>query len=124
MTALSVSEAVHKELRDHELPCVIEGWLIVTEHFSYLVDDINLDNGSVHQPSVLLAGPDIYHSCTTSDQLVPHTAGLVLYQEWAEVRGVLLETGCGIAERQLYRMEYCRIITEDEQELIIHPPSA
>jgi hypothetical protein len=100
----SVEEACEKQLRDHELPSTIEGFLIVTELFSYLVDDITWDQGNGKQAN----------SLGQCDQLTECFGGVALYQEWVEVTGILRESGIGAFERQLYRIDSLNVLIEEE----------
>ena len=64
---LSVHDAIEKQLRDHELPSTVSGFLIVTEHFAYLVDDLYWEQGREKQPTILLAVPTIFNQCEQQD---------------------------------------------------------
>jgi len=110
----SIEQASEKQLRDHELPTTIEGWLIVTEHFSYLVDDLHWDQGDGKQPSILLQGPEIYQALDQCEELDECFSGVALYQEEVTITGLLRESGIGAFERQLYRIDQLNIHMEDE----------
>jgi hypothetical protein len=114
----SVEEACEKQLRDHELPSTIEGFLVVTESFSYLIDDLSWDQGNGKQPSVLLMNATIANSLSQYDELTECFGGVALYQEWAEVTGILRESGIGAFERQLYRIDSLNVLIEEEDESV------
>lgn len=112
----SVTEASDKQLRDHELPTTIEGFLIVTESFSYLVDDLSWDQGNGKQPSIILLNSTIADALSVHEELDECFGGISLYQEWVEVTGLLRESGIGAFERQLYRIDAMHVFIEDEDE--------
>jgi hypothetical protein len=112
----SVTDACDKQLRDHELPTTIEGFLIVTESFSYLVDDLSWDQGSGKQPSIILLNSTIADALSVHEELDECFGGISLYQEWVEVTGLLRESGIGAFERQLYRIDAMHVFIEDEDE--------
>lgn len=114
----SASEASEKQLRDHELPTTIEGFLIVTESFSYLVDDLSWDQGNGKQPSILLLDSSIAQGFEEHDDLEESFGGVAIYQEWVEVTGLLRESGIGAFERQLYRIDSLQVLIENEDESI------
>ena len=114
----SVDNACEKQLRDHELPTTIEGFLIVTESFSYLVDDIDWDQGNGKQPSILLLDASLADRLGEHEALVECFGGVSLYQEWVEVTGLLRESGIGAFERQLYRIDSLQVLTENEDESV------
>ncbi|MEH6448364.1 MAG: hypothetical protein V7765_06825 [Oleispira sp.] len=117
-TYYSVEEACEKQLRDHELPSTIEGFLIVTESFSYLVDDLAWDQGNGKQPSVLLLNANIADALGQYDELSECFGGVALYQEWVEVTGILRASGIGAFERQLYRIDSLSVLIEEEDESV------
>jgi hypothetical protein len=117
-TYYSVEEACEKQLRDHELPSTIEGFLIVTESFSYLVDDLAWDQGNGKQPSVLLLNANIADALGQYDELTECFGGVALYQEWVEVSGILRASGIGAFERQLYRIDSLSVLIEEEDESV------
>jgi hypothetical protein len=114
----SVEEACEKQLRDHELPSTIEGFIVVTESFSYLIDDLSWDQGNGKQPSVLLMNATIANSLSQYDELTECFGGVALYQEWVEVTGILRESGIGAFERQLYRIDSLNVLIEEEDESV------
>lgn len=114
----SVEEACEKQLRDHELPSTIEGFLIVTESFSYLVDDIDWDQGNGKQPSILLLDSTLAERLSEHADLTECFGGVSLYQEWVEVTGLLRESGIGAFERQLYRIDALRVLIENDDESV------
>lgn len=115
-TIYSTTDACDKQLRDHELPTTIEGFLIVTESFSYLVDDLSWDQGSGKQPSIILLSSTIADALSVHEELDECFGGISLYQEWVEVTGLLRESGIGAFERQLYRIDAMHVFIEDEDE--------
>jgi len=117
-TYYSVEEACEKQLRDHELPSTIEGFLIVTESFSYLVDDLAWDQGNGKQPSVLLLNAHIADALGQYDELSECFGGVALYQEWVEITGILRASGIGAFERQLYRIDSLSVLIEEEDESV------
>ncbi len=117
-TCYSIEEACDKQLRDHELPTTIEGFLIVTESFSYLVDDLHWDQGNGKQASILLLDSRIADLLAEQEALEECFGGVALYQEWVEITGLLRESGIGAFERQLYRIDSLHVITENEDESI------
>lgn len=114
----SVDNACDKQLRDHELPTTIEGFLIVTESFSYLVDDIDWDQGNGKQPSILLLDASLADRLAEHEELMECFGGVSLYQEWVEVTGLLRESGIGAFERQLYRIDALIVLIEEEDESV------
>jgi hypothetical protein len=114
----SVEEACEKQLRDHELPSTIEGFLIVTESFSYLVDDLSWDQGNGKQPSVLLLDASIAERLAEHEELEECFGGVGLYHEWVEVTGILRASGIGAFERQLYRIDSLTVLTENDDESV------
>lgn len=114
----SVDEGCTKQLRDHELPSTIEGFLIVTETFSYLVDDLDWDQGNGKQPSILLLDPSLADRLNNHEKLIECFGGVSLYQEWVEVTGILRESGIGAFERQLYRIDALKVLTENDDESV------
>lgn len=114
VTTYSPSQACEKQLRDHELPTTIEGFLIVTESFSYLVDDLSWDQGAGKQPSVLLLDSSLAQTFEQYEVLEECFGGVALYQEWVEVTGLLRDSGIGAFERQLYRIDSLQIVVENE----------
>jgi hypothetical protein len=114
----SVDEGCTKQLRDHELPSTIEGFLIVTESFSYLVDDLDWDQGNGKQSSILLLDPSLADRLNKHDELIECFGGVSLYQEWVEVTGILRESGIGAFERQLYRIDALKVLTENDDESV------
>lgn len=114
----SVEQACEKQLRDHELPTSIEGFLIVTESFSYLVDDLSWDQGNGKQPSLLLLDSSLADRFEQQAELEECFGGITLYQEWVEVTGLIRESGIGAFERQLYRIDSLHVLTENEDESI------
>jgi hypothetical protein len=114
----SVEQACEKQLRDHELPTSIEGFLIVTESFSYLVDDLSWDQGNGKQPSMLLLDSSLANRFEQQGELEECFGGIALYQEWVEVTGLIRESGIGAFERQLYRIDSLHVLTENEDESI------
>jgi hypothetical protein len=114
----SVEEACEKQLRDHELPSTIEGFLIVTESFSYLVDDLSWDQGNGKQPCVLLLDASIAEQLAKHEALEECFGGVALYQEWAEVTGILRASGIGAFERQLYRIDSLQVLIEEDDESV------
>lgn len=114
----SVESACDKQLRDHELPTTIEGFLIVTETFSYLVDDIDWDQGNGKQASILLSDPSFANRLAEQEELQECFGGVSLYQEWVEVTGLLRESGIGAFERQLYRIDALQVLTENDDESV------
>jgi hypothetical protein len=117
-TYYSVEEACEKQLRDHELPSTIEGFLIVTESFSYLVDDLSWDQGNGKQPSVLLLDASLAEQLAKYEALEECFGGVALYQEWVEVTGILRASGIGAFERQLYRIDSMSVLIEEEDESV------
>jgi hypothetical protein len=115
---LSVNDACEKQLRDHELPTSIEGFLIVTESFSYLVDDLDWDQGDGKQPSILLMDRHIAEQLSNYEEISECFGGVALYHEWVEVTGLLRESGIGAFERQLYRIDAMRVIIADEEDAL------
>jgi hypothetical protein len=113
-----VDNACEKQLRDHELPTAIEGFLIVTESFSYIVDDLAWDQGNGKQPSILLLDANIAESLGKQEALEECFGGVALYQEWVEVTGILRASGIGAFERQLYRIDALNVLIEDEDETV------
>ncbi len=113
-----VDNACEKQLRDHELPTTIEGFLIVTESFSYLVDDLAWDQGNGKQASILLLDTSIAESLGKQEALEECFGGVALYQEWVEVTGILRASGIGAFERQLYRIDALNVLIEDEDETV------
>lgn len=111
---LSINQACEKQLRDHELPTSIEGFLIVTESFSYLVDDLSWDQGNGKQASILLLDNRIAKLLEQEEGISECFGGVALYQEWVEVSGLLRESGIGAFERQLYRIDQLTVIPEEE----------
>mgnify|MGYP005998524381 CR=1 FL=1 len=114
----SVENACDKQLRDHELPTTIEGFLIVTETFSYLVDDIDWDQGNGKQASILLSDPSLADRLAEQEELQECFGGVSLYQEWVEVTGLLRESGIGAFERQLYRIDALQVLTENDDDSV------
>ncbi len=114
----SVEEACEKQLRDHELPSTIEGFLIVTESFSYLVDDLSWDQGNGKQPSVLLLDASLADRLAKHEELDECFGGVALYQEWVEVTGILRASGIGAFERQLYRIDALNVLIEEDDESV------
>lgn len=114
----SVEDACDKQLRDHELPSTIEGFIIVTEFFSYLVDDIDWDQGNGKQPSILLMNTRLADKLGEHEALEECFGGVALYQEWVEVTGILRESGIGAFERQLYRIDALSVLTENDDESV------
>ena len=114
----SVENACEKQLRDHELPTTIEGFLIVTETFSYLVDDIDWDQGNGKQASILLSDASLADRLEEHEELQECFGGVSLYQEWVEVTGLLRESGIGAFERQLYRIDALQVLTENDDETV------
>ena len=117
-TYYSVEEACEKQLRDHELPSTIEGFLIVTESFSYLVDDLSWDQGNGKQPSVLLLDASLAEQLSKYEALEECFGGVALYQEWVEVTGILRASGIGAFDRQLYRIDSMNVLIEEEDESV------
>lgn len=113
----SVDNACEKQLRDHELPTTIEGFLIVTENFSYLVDDIDWDQGNGKQPSILL-NTNLADRLAEHEELEECFGGVALYHEWVEVTGLLRESGIGAFDRQLYRIDQLLVLTENDDETV------
>ena len=124
-TIYSIDSACDKRLRDHDFPTTIEGFLIVCENFSYLVDDLSWDQGNGKQPSILL-DTSLTEPLAEHEELEECFGGVSLYQEWVEVTGLLRESGIGAFERQLYRIDALQVLieTEDEsvQRIIINLP--
>lgn len=114
----SVENACDKQLRDHELPTTLEGFLIVTEGFSYLVDDIDWDQGNGKQASILLTESSLADALGEHDELQECFGGVSLYQEWVEVTGLIRESGIGAFERQLYRIDALQVLTENDDESV------
>ncbi len=114
----SVDNACEKQLRDHELPTSIEGFLIVTDNFSYLVDDLDWDQGNGKQPSILLLDSSLAERLGEQETLEECFGGVSLYQEWVEVTGLLRESGIGAFERQLYRIDELVVLTENDDESV------
>ncbi len=114
----SITDACEKQLRDHELPTTIEGFLVVTESFSYLVDDLSWDQGSNKQPSILILNTHIADAFAQQQELEECFGGVALYQEWVEVQGLLRDSGIGAFERQLYRIDSLQVLYEDEDETV------
>ena len=114
----SIESACHKQLRDHELPITIEGFLIVTESFSYLVDDIDWDQGNGKQASILLLDKRLADILSEYEELDECFGGVSLYHEWVEVTGLLRESGIGAFERQLYRIDKLCVLTENDDESV------
>jgi hypothetical protein len=114
----SVKQACEKQLRDHELPTSIEGFLIVTESFSYLIDDLCWDQGNGKQPSLLLLDSSLADRFEEQAELEECFGGVALFQEWVEVTGLIRESGIGAFERQLYRIDSLQVLTENEDESI------
>lgn len=117
-TLYSVEEASIKQLRDHELPTKIEGFIVVTETFSYLVDDIDWDQGNGKQASILLMDASLAERLAGHEELTECFGGVSLYQEWVEVTGLLRESGIGAFERQLYRIDELHVLTENDDESV------
>lgn len=120
----SVESAIEKPLRDHELPIHIAAFIIVTEHFSYLVDDLHWDQGNGKQPSILLHGPAIYNAINeqqdSNDELIECFSGVALYQEEVVITGLIRESGIGAFERQMYRIDKLEILLEDSSLILDH----
>jgi hypothetical protein len=114
----SVEDACEKQLRDHELPTTIEGFLIVTESFSYLVDDLSWDQGNGKQPSIILLDSSLADALSEQEALEECFGGIALFQEWVEVTGLLRESGVGAFERQLYRIDSLHVLIEEEDESV------
>lgn len=114
----SVDNASEKQLRDHELPTTIEGFLIVTESFSYLVDDLSWDQGNGKQASILLLDASIATQLGEHEELEECFGGVALYQEWVEISGLLRASGIGAFERQLYRIDSLQVLIENEDESV------
>ena len=114
----SAEGASEKQLRDHELPTSLAGFLIVTESFSYLVDDLSWDQGNGKQPSILLLDSAIAELLAEHEELEESFGGVALYQEWVEVTGLLRESGIGAFDRQLYRIDSLHVLIENEDESI------
>lgn len=117
-TIYSVEEGCEKQLRDHELPTTIEGFLVVTESFSYLVDDIDWDQGNGKQPSILLLDASLADRLSQNEELIECFGGVSVYQEWVEVTGILRESGIGAFERQLYRIDALQVLIENDDETV------
>jgi len=117
-TIYSVDNACDKQLRDHDFPTTIEGFLIVTESFSYLVDDLSWDQGNGKQPSILLLDASLAQRLSEHEELEECFGGVSLYQEWVEVTGLLRESGIGAFERQLYRIDALQVLIEAEDESV------
>lgn len=111
----STTEAVDKQLRDHELPTTIEGYLIVTEHFSYLVDDLSWDQGEGKQPTILLHDNRLADAFSQYEELTECFGGVALYQEYVQITGLLRASGIGAFERQLYRIDQLQVLIDDEE---------
>lgn len=110
----SIADACEKQLRDHELPTTIEGFLIVTESFSYLVDDLAWDQGDGKQASILLLDAKIADALAQHEELEECFGGVSLYQERVQVSGLLRQSGIGAFERQLYRIDSLKIFIEED----------
>ena len=104
---MSVVEALDKPLRDHELPSDIKGYIVVTEYFSYLVDDKNAELSGYQQPAILIQGPEV--AKRLEDKIPQSMGGLTLYIEPCTVKGILLSSGVGLFERCLYRINTLEI---------------
>jgi len=117
-TIYSVDNACEKQLRDHELPTSIEGFLIVTDSFSYLVDDLSWDQGNGKQPSILLLDASLADRLAEHEELEECFGGVALYHEWVEVTGLLRESGIGAFERQLYRIDALQVLIEADDESV------
>jgi len=117
-TIYSVDNACDKQLRDHDFPTTIEGFLIVSENFSYLVDDLSWDQGNGKQPSILLLDASLAERLGKHEELEECFGGVSLYQEWVEVTGLLRESGIGAFERQLYRIDSLQVLIENEDESV------
>ena len=106
---ITVEEAVSRELRVHELPVTISGYLIATAGFSYIVSSLENENSLETQPAILLNTPEI---CKKLLQILPDsTGGLAMFQEACVVSGILATTGLSVFERCLYRIS----------ELVVYP---
>jgi hypothetical protein len=114
---LGVIEALDKQLRDHELPSDIKGYLVVTEYFSYLVDDKNAELSGCQQPAILIQGPEI--ASQLEDKIPQAMGGLTLYIEPCTVRGILLSSGVGLFERCLYRINTLEIAPPDADNVLL-----
>lgn len=113
-TIYSIEEGCDKQLRDHELPTTLEGFIVVTETFSYLIDDIDWDQGNGKQPSILLLDASLADKLGKYEELVECFGGVSVYQEWVEITGILRESGIGAFERQLYRIDALQVLTEND----------
>jgi len=109
--ALSVAQALDKELRDHEFPSTIEGHLIVSENFSYLIDDATLEASGQPQPALLVNTPHL--ATLLEDEFTEQTGDLVLHHLYCQVTGTLANSGMGIFSRFIYNVNEIEIAMED-----------
>ena len=115
---ITVEEAASRELRVHELPVTIRGYLIATAGFSYIVSSLESENSLEKQPSILLNTPDI---CKTLEQTLPDsTGGLAMFQEECVVSGILATTGLSVFERCLYRISELAVYPQGFSPVILN----
>lgn len=114
---LSVIDALDKELRDHEMPSEIQGTIVVTANFAYLVDDLQAELSGCQQPAILLHTSDIAEQL---DGKVPESmGGLALYIEPCTIKGILMPSGVGLFERCLYRINQLVVKPQGEPEVVL-----
>ena len=99
---MNVEQALGKELSLHELPLTIAAFIVVTPYFSYLVDDLEWENGGRQQGRILVNSPEV--ADLLIDRLPHAVGGLALFQEACEITGILKTTELATFPRQLYRV--------------------
>lgn len=111
--AINVIQALEKQLRDHETISTVEGHLIVTEHFSYLVDDHSQEAGQQQQPALLVDSPHL--ATLLEEEFEEQTGGLALHHLYCQVTGTLSNSGLGLLPRFIYNIQEIEIALEDGQ---------
>ena len=115
---MKIEEVVVKEIRKHEYPITLEGYIVVTPYFSYIVSDILKDNSSEKQASILLNSPEIAEALPS--ELLLGVGSMVLLQAECCITGILKETGIAPFERMLYRVSELQIFPEECDEIILN----
>lgn len=108
---LTVAQALDKQLRDHEFPSTIEGHLIVSENFSYMVDDATLEANGQSQPALLVNTPHL--ATLLEDEFTEQTGDLVLHHLYCQVSGTVANSGMGMFKRFIYNVSEIEIAMED-----------
>jgi len=115
---MNIEEAVVKELRKHEYPVTLEGFIVVTPYFSYLVSDMMKENSLERQASILLNSPEIAEALP--DDMLLGVGSMVLLQAKCRITGILKNTGIAPFERLLYRVSELKMFPEGHSEFVLN----